>query len=150
MLWMTGCVFGDDENIVPLADLTSPRLVIALGNPEPYLSVELDYDRTELGPCAILGRDFTARVAGVDIPITRRGGADPYADSEECQPALMWLWVRPEVPAAILELGDTSRMIRCDLGDALQPRGVDLDVAPPPPLFSRIDCGGVENLLLEE
>ena len=141
ILSMTGCTFGSDEKIVSLAELKSPSLVISIGDPEPSLAVELDYDWYGLDQCAVLGRDFTARVAGVDIPITGRGGAHPYADGLECAPATMLLWVRPKADAAFLELSDPSLTIRCDLADALQPL-----VAPPP--FVMIDCGGVANIIL--
>lgn len=136
MLSMTGCGFGSDEKIMSLAELKSPSLAISIGDPEPYLAVELSYDWYDLEQCAVLGTDFTARVADVDIPITGRGGVNPYTDGGlECASFSMSLWVRPESTDAILELGDPSRTIRCDLGDALV-------VSPRPRAF---ECGGVEN-----
>lgn len=151
VLVVTGCVTDadphndsgtyDDEKIVTLAELESPSLRISL--PGPSLSVRLAYE-VPAEHCPVLGKELTARVAGVDIAIINRGGAGQVVDpdyDDRCEDVVMELWIRPAVSEAILELSDPSLTIRCVLGDALLPRAALI------PLDS-VDCGGVPNVIV--
>ncbi len=138
MLVVAGCV-DTDEKIAMLAELESPSLVISLAGPS--FSVELSYEQPA-DHCPVLGKQLTARVAGVDVPITDRGGVGLSMDSVyDCSPVHMWLWIRPETADAIFELSDPSLTIRCNLGDVLLPSAA---LVP----LEALDCGGVPNRFL--
>ena len=124
VLVLAGCV-DDGARVATLAEL-QPRIEMFVGFVKPSLSVEIVYDEFLLGDCAILGDDFSARVGGVDLPIVSRGeslgGSEGY--DHDCGLPELYTEDRPQLPAAILELGDSSGTIRCDFKDAMLARSV--------------------------
>lgn len=132
VLALAACATDDWERVATLAEI-GPRLDIFVGFVKPSLSVKLQYDAFLFGDCAILSDDFSARVGGVDLPIMRRGAnlGDIDHDDYDCSVPELYTEDRPQLPAAILELGDSSRTIRCDFADALLPRSVTLVPAGP-------------------
>lgn len=118
-LVLAGCV-DDGERVATLSEL-QPRIEIFVGFVKPSLEVTIVYDDFLLGDCAILSDDFVARVGGVNLPIASRG---EWFDASICTFPKLYTAERPQLPAAILELGDASRTIQCDFENALLPRSI--------------------------
>jgi hypothetical protein len=115
-----GCVV-DDQAVTSLADMGVTDLTIVLGMDDVF-RVTFGQD-TERDTCPVLRADFSGSVAGVDLPIVDRGSFtgrfDGYAD---CARPKLELAHPPFTSPAVLEFGDPTLTVRCDLGGSLAQR----------------------------
>ena len=99
-----------------LADLGPVRLDLFIGS--SMMQATIRYRPAEAPECAVMGPDFAANVSGLSA-VTWPGGIADY-----CREPFADFYDWPLIEKAVLEIGDASRTIRCDLKDALVPRGL--------------------------
>jgi hypothetical protein len=112
-----------------LAELGPVTLEMFVGR--SVMDVSVKYRPAEAPECAVLGADFGANVSGLAASVWPGGmqgyctgptNGQPCAAYEACDMPFAGFHDWPLIEDAVLEIGDASRTIRCDLKDALVPR----------------------------